>query len=825
MRVCLVAPSPVPYAPGGAERLFDGLVGHINDHTPHDAELVKLPSREHDLPGLVATYREFSRLDLSHFDLVISTKYPAWMVRHPNHVLYLQHKLRGLYDTYHFTGLPERVDFEEMDLRHLQETMRHPPAVADPLEPFFEAFERVVDTRSVADPALSFPGPLAREIVHFLDAVGMAPDRIARYYAISRTVAEDRGYFPAGVVPGALHHPSNLTGFHCDGYDYLFTASRLDGPKRVGLLVEAMGHVDADVGLKIAGTGPETDRLQEMASDDPRIDFLGYVGTDELVDLYAGALAVPFVPFDEDLGLITLEAFMSSKPVITCNDSGGTNELVENGISGFVVPPDPGAIGMAIETLATDPDLARRMGESGRRRAATVTWDQVAATLLAGDRPAASADLPARRSGRQKVVMLANSRIFPPTQGGQIRGAWLCRGLAERFDIEIVSLVEHGAAAASTVMSPGVTQTIVPKSQDHEYLESELSRSVDWVPVTDIAAWSLHPRSPALGKAIQRATEDAIGVVLEQPYLIGVLRAVDLTIPVVYDAHDLEVAQKRNSLPDAAPGAAALLADVVAAEQAALDGSVLVTTPSERDAAFLAEAGTPVAVVPNGVDLDAITFTAPQRRRALAAEWVRRFRGDGSMRGPVVFFASWHPPNLEAAETILATALELPDVAFVMAGSHTQYYERWTVPANVVLMGFVADSTKSGLLAAAAIGVNPMMSGSGTNLKALELFAAGVPVVSTEFGMRGIGAQPGVHYVPCTATDLAGRIERALRHPEATDAMVRSARELVEGRYGWDEIGGRFARITAAAFDPDALGAVDAFRFTAATQRPSTRSR
>jgi hypothetical protein len=124
MRVAIVAPSPVPFSPGGAERVWSGLLQAINEGTPHDAELIKLPVRERTLAALVEGYAAFARLDLSHFDMVVSGKYPAWMVAHPHHVVYVLHRLRGLYDTYHLTGAPERVDLRDPDLRALQLLMR-----------------------------------------------------------------------------------------------------------------------------------------------------------------------------------------------------------------------------------------------------------------------------------------------------------------------------------------------------------------------------------------------------------------------------------------------------------------------------------------------------------------------------------------------------------------------------------------------------------------------------------------------------------------------------------------------------------------------------
>ena len=96
----------------------------------------------------------------------------------------------------------------------------------------------------------------------------------------------------------------------------------------------------------------------------------------------ADALAVPFVPLEEDLGLITLEAMNSGKPVVTCDDSGGPTELVVDGVNGFIAEPAADALAASIARLADDHALARRLGESGFERASLITWDGVVERLV-----------------------------------------------------------------------------------------------------------------------------------------------------------------------------------------------------------------------------------------------------------------------------------------------------------------------------------------------------------------------------------------------------------------------------------------------------------
>ena len=103
---------------------------------------------------------------------------------------------------------------------------------------------------------------------------------------------------------------------------------------------------------------------------------------DAVADLYAGARGVVYTPFDEDYGYVTLEAFLSAKPVVTASDAGGPLEFVRDGVNGFVCAPDSSAVASAINRLAADASLARRLGETGQSAARAITWDGVIEQLL-----------------------------------------------------------------------------------------------------------------------------------------------------------------------------------------------------------------------------------------------------------------------------------------------------------------------------------------------------------------------------------------------------------------------------------------------------------
>jgi len=74
---------------------------------------------------------------------------------------------------------------------------------------------------------------------------------------------------------------------------------------------------------------------------------------------------------------VTVESFLSGKPVVTCTDSGGTLEFVEDGESGYVVPPEPEALGAAVNRLFADREKAKAMGAAGRPRVESISWGRV----------------------------------------------------------------------------------------------------------------------------------------------------------------------------------------------------------------------------------------------------------------------------------------------------------------------------------------------------------------------------------------------------------------------------------------------------------------
>jgi glycosyltransferase involved in cell wall biosynthesis/LmbE family N-acetylglucosaminyl deacetylase len=149
---------------------------------------------------------------------------------------------------------------------------------------------------------------------------------------------------------------------------------------------------DADIrALERFYRGPKYwDQLEAMIPPAlaDRIDFIHSMPQRQLVDHYRTAAMLVNPSLSESFGMSLVEAMSVGCPVIGTT-AGGMPEVVDEGVTGLLVPPaDTAALSAAIEALLADPALRRRMGEAGRVRVAgRFTWDSIAesvSTVYAG---------------------------------------------------------------------------------------------------------------------------------------------------------------------------------------------------------------------------------------------------------------------------------------------------------------------------------------------------------------------------------------------------------------------------------------------------------
>jgi glycosyltransferase involved in cell wall biosynthesis len=796
MKIAIVAPSPIPFMVGGAEKLWQGFYRYLCEQTSHEVDLIKVPTKEHTLIDLVESYARFSQLDLSGFDVVISTKYPAWAINHPRHVVYLQHRLRGFYDSYP-ASLPTEYAGSHPGARGLMEFMTRNAGITSSFGEFTEHFFYLAEHAAPNADYLAFPGPVARAVVRYLDGITLHPDRIERYASISDEVRKRADYFPLGVAVDVIHHPTSLAvtpnaSKHPDK-PYLFLAGRLDGPKRHALLIDAFKNVRGDIRLKIAGTGPIGDELKARAASDPRIEFLGFISDVELAEYYRGSLAVPFFPELEDYGLITLEAMLAGKPVITTTDAGGTNELVKNDETGFIVKPDLNAITSAMQALVDDPAKAERMGAEGYKQAQEITWERLLTRLIPEAAPTAQVARKYATQVRKRVVVATSYPIYPPRGGGQSRLFHLFRGIAKHCDVEIVSLDEVHHPHFIAEIAPGLIERRMPITWEHYGRENDIRKEAEFLHISDVALPKLHVHTPHFVNTLRKAMAQADIAIAGQPYTFAAIEAAIKAnggkhAPMLgLETQNVEYLLKQHMLPSDNAAALALVEETRVNEGHGIEKSSFVLACSQDDKQGLQRIyNVPeekFVWAPNGVDTHDVAYVGPNERKQRKAK-------AGLSQTVALFIGSWHAPNLDAVAIIEAMAPKFPDVVFLIAGGVGMAPRKHSPPSNMRFLGKVDDEQRLALLALADVALNPMLVGSGTNLKMLDYLAAGIPVVSTEVGARGLDLISGTHYAPASGEDFAVGLQEMLKHIKTGDwaANCKSGRKHVEANFDWGVI-------------------------------------
>lgn len=735
-KVAILAAGPSTGVVGGAERFYSGLVSGFEAIGCH-VELISTIADEPTFEAITDNYQRLRALDLSKFDMVVSTKAPTYAVMHPRHVVYLVHTVRV---------------FDDM----FSEAFRYPSDIH---------FRQ----RSVLQ-KMDFEALIAAKA---LFAIGHeVANRLSRWRGLSAQV---------------IHPPLGMHGFRNNAQgDYFFLPGRLHSWKRVDLVIDAVLQSNLALKLVIAGTGEAEKALRVQAGSDPRIVFLGRVDDSALIDWYAKALAVPFVPLREDYGYITLEAFASEKPVITCADSGEPSRLVRHRENGLICAPSAQSIQAALEWVHTHRDEAARMGKKGAEFIANMSWTSVAKKLL--EAGYANEYKPVVQK-ETRVTVLDMQPIDPPVGGGRLRLLGLYHALGSNIRCTYIGSYDWpGESYRRHHLTETLEEIDIPLSTLHHTAARELSYRIGGKSVVDIAFGRQGRLSPEYIDAARASMREADIVVFSHPWIYPLVKdEISPNQTVVYDSQNVEGFLRAQLLDEANLDEAKLLQDLVDDELKLCQRADLILTCSQEDLELFNRiyriSAEKMRVIPNGVM--AFKHKIPSSDERFAA---KRELGLSVPSLVAFFIGSAYGPNVEAANFIARElAPAMGDVFFVIGGGvGTQINCNHS---NVLVTGALTDEQRKLWLTAADIAVNPMLSGSGTNIKMFDFMAMGLPVVTTDVGARGIetdGRQAMVVVGPAIQDFLDAL--RELFDPIRRMRIGAEARACVERSYAWEQI-------------------------------------
>jgi glycosyltransferase involved in cell wall biosynthesis len=329
-------------------------------------------------------------------------------------------------------------------------------------------------------------------------------------------------------------------------------------------------------------------------------------------------------------------------------------------------------------------------------------------------------------------MIVTTGTVAGPRSGGELRSRYLADALADSgHGIYLLGYVARNYPALLEEIKPGLQV-----EQRHTLLLDVplMLNRMHLIPMTELAGWFKH-----LGKDIIRlCSRHKIDIVqFDFPWFVNIYPAIRDQVRIIYNAQNIESRYWEQDLADR------MLSGLwkkrlLKNERRAIEGAHAVCACSPEDAEWMSRQCDVDAehfhIAPNGFDEKRFHLSDPQGRRR-----TRTSLGIKKDEKAVVFTGSDTPPNIEAALFILTTiapAIKDPAVIFYIIGNVSRSLEGSVeIPPNVIIKGKVEEVLP--WLQASDIGLNPVMSGSGSNVKLAEYAAAGLAIITTEFGTRG----------------------------------------------------------------------------------------
>ena len=385
-----------------------------------------------------------------------------------------------------------------------------------------------------------------------------------------------------------------------------------------------------------------------------------------------------------------------------------------------------------------------------------------------------------------RVLQVTTTTVYPPRQGGSHRA----HGLLSAFPDEGVSvdrLCQGGILGNHLLAGGGLSERVIdigPDYREHRPYSpfhdlASLPQNLFDIPNVALSSW-LRLWPP---RGLRRLLDSATLVMVEGPLQVPGIAALTTETPVVYSSHNVET--ERFGSVQTGWFKRKVRDRLAAIEREAVRQSDALVCTSEADAETFRDrfgAPTPIHVAPNGTYADSLVDEPTQRDVTVLDRY-----GIDPDALVLIFVGSDYPPNREAARALFdvmdGLAERSVDAHLLIVGDVCDGLE--SSPENVSLLGFVDDLQS--LLKGADVAVNPITSGGGSNVKMLDYFGIGLPVVSTPFGARGFEVTDGEELLVRDIEQFSDAIVE-LRDRSRRLELGRNGLAYVRANHVWDAI-------------------------------------
>lgn len=382
--------------------------------------------------------------------------------------------------------------------------------------------------------------------------------------------------------------------------------------------------------------------------------------------------------------------------------------------------------------------------------------------------------------GRKKITVastISGSGLVKAGGSNVVHGLYTC--LAEFFDVEIVYIAPGNEKYRKYEIVDGLTEIVIPKTLSHVIAENELKQKLNAATAYDIGLMYYLNQTPQFHAVLRKSVEDSDIVFIERPYLFDDVKRCLNGRPLFQRSQNIEYYFRMSNIPKSNERDE-VLTDLYNLEQRCCLCSDVNFACSDVDLGIMHSMygidNKQLCLLPNGVDIRENPFVSVEER-------LRNKKRYGlSKEKLALFIGGGHTPNMEACEMIYKIAPYCPDVKFFFAGNLCNTLLKKKRPENVALLGLISEDMRRFLFSVFDMGLNPMYSGSGSNIKMFDYMSMGLPIVTSRFGARGID-DISMFHIADTEEELINTITKFCITDEV-DA-VQQARNEIEKIYDW----------------------------------------
>lgn len=366
--------------------------------------------------------------------------------------------------------------------------------------------------------------------------------------------------------------------------------------------------------------------------------------------------------------------------------------------------------------------------------------------------------------------------VNPPTSGGTLRYYHLYKELSRYYNINLLSQT-LGHKSGLFPYSPTFREYKVEKdplyNEQRDDFQIGKENSYEFTLIKHI---KLSYQNTVYKRYFNNLYKSSDIIIHESPFLLGYDQYLGIDGKMrIYNSHNHEYGLANQIWTN--EKAKEFLPILYVEEKKLVECADLVFTTSENERESFIDIyhknQNQIKLAPNGIHPDT---------------WIKKITETSNKKPKAMFIGSEYLPNIEAVDFIInQLADKCVDLDFIIAGGCCNPFIKMR-KTNVKFLGRIHHKQKLRIFEEADLAINPIMSGAGVNLKTLEFLSAGIPLFSTEFGVRGLNLIDHNHYIHVERENFAIKLNDYYQKEAFLKEVASNGQKYINDNFTWNKI-------------------------------------